>query len=250
NMEIAITMLITPLLFILYDWMSHRMTESSDDPQADEIDSEGPVIIAGIGRFGQVVNRMVRSSGFDTIVLDHDLEAIQRMRRFGIKGFLGDPGRPELLHAAGLKTASVLVAALDDPEATTRLVAFARRERPDLHIVARARDRTHVFRLYQAGADDIVREVFDSALRAGRYVLENMGLSEFEASELHKTFYHYDRRSVRELAALWDPNIPTIENSAYIARAKELENELQTMLLSRGEEDSLEGVEDTDRSEA
>ncbi len=247
---IAISMLITPLLFILYDWMSQRMTENPDAPAADEIDSEGPVIIAGIGRFGQVVNRMVRSSGFDTIVLDHDLEAIQRMRRFGIKGFLGDPGRPELLHAAGLKTASVLVAALDDPEATTRLVAFARRERPDLHIVARARDRTHVFRLYQAGADDIVREVFDSALRAGRYVLENMGLSEFEASELHKTFYHYDRRSVRELAALWDPNIPTVENSAYIARAKELENELQTMLLSRGEEDSLEGVEDTDRSEA
>ncbi len=248
---IAISMLITPLLFILYDWLSHRMTETSDVPQADEIDSQGPVIIAGIGRFGQVVNRMVRSSGFDTVVLDHDLEAIQRMRRFGIKGFLGDPGRPELLHAAGLGTASVLVAALDDPEATTRLVAFARRERPDLHIVARARDRTHVFRLYQAGADDIVREVFDSALRAGRYVLENIGLSEFESAELHKTFYHYDRRSVRELAALWDPNIPTIENKAYIARAKELETELQTMLLSRREEEEAAGIEeDTDRSEA
>ena len=232
---IAISMLITPLLFILHDWQSGRSQDKVESPQADEIDSQGPVIIAGIGRFGQVVNRMVRSSGFETVVLDHDLEAIQRMRRFGIKGFLGDPGRPELLHAAGLKTASVLVAALDDEKATTRLVAFARRERPDLHIVARARDRTHVFRLYQAGANDIVREVFDSALRAGRYALENIGLTEFEAAELQKTFYHHDRNSVRELAALWDPNIPTIDNTAYISRARDLEGELQTMLLSKRE---------------
>ena len=232
---IAISMLITPLLFILHDWQSGRSQDKVESPQADEIDSQGPVIIAGIGRFGQVVNRMVRSSGFETVVLDHDLEAIQRMRRFGIKGFLGDPGRPELLHAAGLKTASVLVAALDDEKATTRLVTFARRERPDLHIVARARDRTHVFRLYQAGANDIVREVFDSALRAGRYALENIGLTEFEAAELQKTFYHHDRNSVRELAALWDPNIPTIDNTAYISRARDLEGELQTMLLSKRE---------------
>ena len=247
---VAISMLITPLLFILYDWLSHRIDESSEAQEPDEIDARGPVIIAGIGRFGQVVNRLVRSSGFDTVVLDHDLSAIQRMRRFGIKGFLGDPSRPELLHAAGLKEAKVLVVALDSPEATTRLVAFARRERPDLHIVARARDRTHVFRLYQAGADDIVRELFDSSLRAGRYVLENMGLSEFEASELEKTFYKHDRHSVRELAALWNPEVPTVENAAYISRAKELESELQTMLLSQLEESAANDLPDKDKEGA
>jgi CPA2 family monovalent cation:H+ antiporter-2 len=239
---VALSMLITPLLFILYEMISKRLTDRTETPQPDEIDSSGPVIIAGIGRFGQVVNRLVRSSGFDTVVLDHDLTAIQRMRRFGIKAFLGDPGRPELLHAAGLAKARVLVAALDNPEATTRLVAFARRERPDLHIIARARDRTHVFRLYQAGADDIVRELFDSSLRAGRYVLENMGLSQFEAAELQTTFYQHDRKSVRDLAALWDPNIPTTENAAYIRCAKELENELQTMLMSQIEEAAAETV--------
>src|SRR6056297_824990 len=238
---IALTMLSTPLLFILYDWLSKRMTESAETPEADEIDSTGPVIIAGIGRFGQVVNRLVRSSGFETVVLDHDLGAIQRMRRFGVKGFFGDPTRPDLLHAAGLAEAKVLVATLDNPDAVVRLVSFARRERPDLHIIARARDRTHVFRLYQAGADDIVREVFDSSLRAGRYVLENMGLTEFEAAEVEKTFYQHDRQSVRDLAALWDPDTPTIENAAYIKRARELEQELQTMLLSQLEESSDPG---------
>lgn len=235
---IALTMLITPLLFLLYEGLSRRMGESADGPEADEIDGQGPVIIAGIGRFGQVVNRLVRSSGFETVVLDHDMQAIQRVRRFGIKGFFGDPTRPDLLHAAGLARARVLVAALDDPDATIRLVSFARREHPDLHIIARARDRTHVFRLYQAGANQIVREVFDSSLRAGRYVLENMGLSEFEAAEIEHTFYHHDRRSVRELATLWDPARPTVENEAYIQRARALEQELETMLLSQIEEQS------------
>ena len=235
---VAISMLITPLLFILYDWLSRRMGEGGATQPADEIDSQGPVIIAGIGRFGQIVNRLVRSSGFETVVLDHDLKAIQRMRRFGIKGFLGDATRPEMLHAAGLAQARVLVVALNDPEAVIRLVEFVRRERPDLHIVARARDRNQVFRLYQAGADDIVREMFDSSLRAGRYVLENMGLSGFEASELEQTFYRHDRHSVRELAALWDPETPTVRNTAYIARAKALDRELQTMLLSQLEENA------------
>ncbi|MBC7165258.1 MAG: cation:proton antiporter [Roseovarius sp.] len=235
---IALTMLITPLLFLAYDWLSRRMQEGGETPEADEIDSTGPVIIAGIGRFGQVVNRLVRASGFETVVLDHDLGTIQRMRRFGVKGFFGDPTRPDLLRAAGLAEARVLVAALDNPDGCVRLVSFARRERPDLHIVARARDRAHVFRLYQAGANDIVREVFDSSLRAGRYVLENMGLSEYEAAEAEKTFYRHDREMVRELAALWDPNVPMQENVAYMTRARELEAELQTMLLSQLEEQS------------
>ncbi|MCZ7675966.1 MAG: monovalent cation:proton antiporter-2 (CPA2) family protein [Roseovarius sp.] len=233
---VAISMLITPLLFILYEWLSRRIDDGVEAGEPDEIKAQGPVIIAGIGRFGQIVNRLVRSSGFKTVVLDNDLGAIQRMRRFGIKGFFGDPTRPDLLHAAGLASAQVLVVALDDVDAATRLVAFARRERPDLHIVARARDRTHVFRLFKAGANDIVREVFDGSLRAGRYVLENMGLSEFEAAEMERMFYRHDRKSVRELAALWDPAIPTVENPAYISRAKELEQELQTMLLSQLEE--------------
>lgn len=245
---VGLTMMITPLLFILYDVLSNRMEDVSDSLDADEIDDQGPVIIAGIGRFGQVVNRLVRSSGFKTVVLDHDLAAIQRMRRFGVRGFLGDPTRPDLLHAAGLKEASVLVVALDNPESATRLVAFARRERPDLHIVARARDRTHVFRLYQAGANDIVREMFDSSLRAGRYVLENVGLSEYEAAELEKTFYHHDRHSVQELANLWDPNLPTIENKAYIARALELEKDLETMLLTQLEEGVAISAEDDDQA--
>ena len=233
-MVIALSMLITPLLFIIYEILSRRMRDApTARAEPDEIDVQGPVIIAGIGRFGQIVNRLVQASGFRTVVLDNDMETIQLMRRFGFKGFLGDPTRPELLKAAGLAKARVLVVALDDPEAALKLVTFARRERPDLHIVARARDRNHVYRLFRAGADDIVRETFDSSLRAGRYVLENMGLTEFEADRAERTFYDHDRYAVRELAELWDPDIPSSENAAYIARAKALEKELELALLNR-----------------
>ncbi|WP_299687403.1 monovalent cation:proton antiporter-2 (CPA2) family protein [uncultured Tateyamaria sp.] len=233
---VALTMLITPLLFILYEVINRRMGDIIPEQEADEIDEQGPVIIAGIGRFGQIVNRLVQASGFNTVVLDHNMETIALMRRFGFKGFLGDPTRPDILHAAGLDSASILVVALDDPAAATRLVAYARAARPDLHIIARAYDRTHVYRLYQAGADDIIREMFDSSLRAGRYALEHLGLSDYEAAEAEKLFYHHDRDAVRQLAELWDPDIPAYKNEAYVARAKALEKELEFNLAARAEE--------------
>lgn len=233
---IALSMLITPLLFILYEVISRRMADGSAQYEPDEIDEEGPVIIAGIGRFGQIVNRLVQGSGFDTVVLDHDMETIQLMRRFGVKGFLGDPTRPDILMAAGIKDARVLVVALDDPEAAIKLTTYARKLRPDLHIVARAYDRTHTYRLYQAGANDIVREMFDSSLRAGRYVLENVGLSEYEAAEAERVFYHHDRDTVRQLAALWKPGVKIEQNKEYVERAKELQRDLETALLSRDPE--------------
>jgi CPA2 family monovalent cation:H+ antiporter-2 len=229
---VALSMLITPLAFMLYEHLSSRMTDADADLKHDKINQQGTVIIAGIGRFGQIVNRLVQSVGAKTVVIDNNLQTIQLMRKFGYQGFFGDPLRPDLLHAAGIDTARVLMVALDDPVAAERLVTYARRVRPDIHIVARSRDRTHTYRLYQAGANDIVRELFDSSLRAGRYVLENIGLSEYEAAEAEKLFYHHDRYTVRELAELWDPNIPSAQNDAYIARAKELEKELEASLLS------------------
>lgn len=232
----ALSMLLTPLFFLAYSWLSPWLgPEQAQDP--DEVDASGPVIIAGVGRFGQAVNRMVRMSGFETVVLDHDLRTIQLLRRFGSQGFFGDPTRPNVLKAAGLAEASILVVALDDREAATALVAYARRARPDLHIVARARDRVHVFALLQAGADNVVRELFDSSLRAARYVLENMGLSEFEAARLEKTYFDYDRAALRDLAPLWRPGVPLEQNTPYMDRARELNADLEAALMQRFDED-------------
>ncbi|MDU8943076.1 cation:proton antiporter domain-containing protein [Ovoidimarina sediminis] len=233
---VSLSMLLTPLFFIAYERLSERMGDGEHEVEHDEIDEQQPVIIAGIGRFGQVVNRLVQMAGFKTTVLDNDLKAIQLMRRFGFKGFFGDPTRPELLHAAGIETAKVLVVALDDRKSAVKLVRYARKERPDLHIVARAHDRVHTYELYRAGADDIVREMFDSSLRAGRYVLENMGLSEFEASNIEQFFYQGDRKALAELAELWDPAIPVSENAAYVQRARELDRALETAFVEQLDE--------------
>ncbi len=238
---VALTMLIQPLLFVLYDYVSKRDSAAEEQHPDDEIDEQGPVIIAGIGRFGQIVNRLVQASGFKTVVLDNNMETISVMRRFGFKGFLGDPTRPDILRAAGLQKASVLVVALDDQEAALKLVAYARKERPDLHIISRAYDRTHVYKLYQAGADDIVREVFDSALRAGRYVLENMGLTDYEAAEMERLFYDHDRETVQQLAELWDPMVPPSQNKAYVERTKELHRELEAALVRQSDKNAEVG---------
>ncbi|GLK63954.1 potassium transporter [Paracoccus kondratievae] len=230
---IALSMLATPLLFILSDFISRRIAEERASDIADEISEQQPIIIAGVGRFGQVLNRLVTMSGYKTTVLDHDLEVIQLMRRFGFKGYFGDPTRPEILMAAGLDKARVLVAALDDPEANLRLIRYAREKRPDIVIIARARDRIDVFRLYAARADHIVRETFDSSLRAGRYVLENMGLSPYEASELERIFYRMDRAHLRELAEVWKPGVPVDENPEYIALSRDLNRHLENALMER-----------------
>lgn len=235
---VAMTMLITPALFILYDWLEKRSADHQQHHEPDHIDHSGPVIIAGIGRFGQIVNRLVQSAGFESVVLDHNMETIELMRRFGFKGFFGDPTRHELLHAAGLMKAKILVVALDSPAATLKLVEYARRERPDIHIVARARDRAAVFELYQAGANDIVRELFDSSLRAGRYVLENIGLSEFEAAKAEKIFFDHDRAAVRDLAQVWKPGVSASENAEYITLSKKLQKDLEALLTEQFEKDS------------
>lgn len=229
---VALSMLITPLLFIIYDVLSRRMVEE-EQHEEDEVDAQGTVIIAGIGRFGQIVNRLVQSAGFSTVVIDNDLPTVQMMRKFGFRGFFGDPTRPDLLNAAGIADAKVLIVALDGPEAANKLVAYARKIRPDLHIVARARDRVHVYELYAAGANDIVREMFDGSLRAGRYALENLGLSEYEASEAQSFFYHHDRSTMRELADLWQPGVPVADIPDYVKRARELNNDLETALATR-----------------
>ncbi len=230
---ISLSMLLTPLLFIAFERIAARIArQRGTDPEADVIDHHGSVIIVGVGRFGQVVNRLVRNSGVSTTVIDSDMATIDLLRRFGVKGFFGDPTQPELLQSAGLAKARVLVVAVDDKLAATKIVTYARQSRPDLHIVARARDRVHVFELFAAGANDIVREMFDSSIRAGRYVLENTGFTEFEAAEISKAFFHHDRASVRDLAEFWIPGLPLEKNAAYLARARELNKELETALIA------------------
>ena len=239
---IALSMLLTPILFILYERLSSRLG-AAEAHDADAIEERAEVIVAGVGRFGQVVHRMLAGVGVPSVVLDRDVETIQLLRRFGVRTYLGDPTRPELLEAAGVARARVLVVALDDRAGAVRLVRLAKRLNPALHVVARAYDRVHVYELYRAGADDIVREMFDSSLRAGRYALERMGWSEHDAWKAREAFYRHDRDVVRGLAELWKPGVPLEENAAYVAKARAYNNEMENALLARFGEDEEAAAE-------
>ncbi len=239
---VALSMLLTPALFIFFEKIiSPRLSKSKDNFQegfeGEEIKGikeikKGSIIIAGHGRFGQVVDRMLIANGFKTVVLEYQAEVIEGLRRFGVETFYGDAARPDLLTAAGLREAKMLVVTIDDIEKSISIVKYARAERPDIRIVARAWDRRHVYRLYAAGANDIVRETFDSSVRAGRYALEAMGVKRETAKESAELFTKHDRRAVRKLAQVWDPAVPVFENEKYIALSRQLVEEINQAMQS------------------
>lgn len=228
-MIVSLSMFLTPALFLIHDKLIARLRAGPRRPD-DDIDEQGAVIIAGMGRFGQIVNRMVRGLGHSTVVLDSQSEVIERMRRFGIKAFYGDVDRPALLEAAGIADARAFVVAIDDAEKAVRLAHYVSRRHPHVKIIARARDRHHVYQLYAAGAPDSVREVFDSGVRAGKYALAALGYSDEEIERVGQAFFEHDRHMLAELAQLWDPDVPLDQNTAYIEKAREQAADIEAVL--------------------
>jgi len=229
SLMITLSMMLTPGLFIFYDKVIANRVDT-DRPDDDEINETGPVIIAGLGRFGQVVNRMLLSNGHRTVVLDSHNGLISGLREFGVQAFFGDPSRPDLLLAAGIKEAKVIVVAIDDREKAIQIVDYVTREHPHVHVVARAFDREHVYRLYAAGARDIVREMFDSSIRAGRYALLALGRHPFEAEREARAYVKQDRSNLAEMARLWDPDLTALENEPYAEKAREINRMLNDQM--------------------
>lgn len=220
SLVIALSMLLTPALFIAYDKLTSRLSINEDVREADSIDEKGTVIIAGLGRFGQVINRMLLTHGTKAVVLDNRADVVDGLKTLGIKGFYGDATRPDLLHSAGLAEAAIFIIAIDDRERTTELVRHARRDNPKIHIIARAFDRLHVYQLYKAGADDIVREMFDSSVRAGKYALQKLGHHPFEIEKATNVFVQHDRETLRQLASVWRDGVSVYDNPDYVDATK------------------------------
>lgn len=227
---IALSMLLTPLLFILYDRVIAPRFSSVAERETDDIEETGHVIIAGYGRVGTVIDRMLLSAGFKTTVIDYSSAQIDALRKFGARVYYGDATRPDLLHAAGIQTASVLVIAIDDEEKITQLAEYACRNFPGLHVVARARTRHHVYHLWAVGCRDIIRETFDSSLRMGRSTLEALGIPQGAAEEMKEAFNAMDRKAMIHVADIFDLNLPAVENQAYIDAVKDIRGPWQEEL--------------------
>ncbi|MCB1665773.1 MAG: cation:proton antiporter [Pseudomonadales bacterium] len=234
---VALSMLLTPLLFIVYERLIVPRYSRVNEREADEIKEKCKVIIAGHGRVGGIANRMLRGAGFETTVIDYSASNLEILRTFGVKVYYGDATRPDLLHAAGIDEADILVIAIDGKEQITALTKYVVQTHPHVHIIARAVDRHHVYDLWAAGCRDIVRETFDSSLRLGRSALIAMGLTLEEAMQLSRDFETVDRRFMREVADLYDPAVPAHKNPAYVAKVVEL-NQTWARQLMKGREDA------------
>jgi len=200
TLVVALSMVLTPILVLAADLLARR--RRAEERAADRIDAEdAPVIIAGFGRFGQIVGRLLFASRLKATVLDHDPDNIDTLRRFGFRVFYGDATRIDLLDAAGAHQAAVIVNAVDDIDANLRLVDVVQEHFPNLRVIARARNVTHWLELRARGVTIIERESFESALRAGRQTLEALGVRPYEARQRADSFRRHNVRSLEQLRA-------------------------------------------------
>ncbi|WP_421739655.1 monovalent cation:proton antiporter-2 (CPA2) family protein [Caulobacter sp.] len=242
---VAVSMALTPLAMILYERVAALMDAAIPDvvpDTGDFEDGEPDIIIAGFGRFGQITGRLLTANGFRSTVLDSDIEQIDLLRRFGRRVHYGDATRMDLLRAAGIERARMLIVALDDREKTVELVETARKAFPDLVILARAWDRRHAYDLLANGADAVERETFESALSLGTVALQKLGFRAHRAHRAASFFRRHDRRSFEELRPMWG------QEEAYILASRDAAKTMDRLLaadLSRMRPGDAGGAWDT-----
>ncbi|HFQ5127152.1 TPA: monovalent cation:proton antiporter-2 (CPA2) family protein [Vibrio vulnificus] len=204
SLVVAISMFLTPGLFILFDRIilpkfATKFNERADD----DIDEKGTVIIAGIGRFGQIVNRLLLSNGIKTVALDYQANQVDVMRQIGTQAYFGDVTRPDILHTAGIEEAAAIVVAIDNRDASVELVKQVKHAYPSVKVIARAFDRGHGYRLRQAGADVIESETYHSALEVGGQTMKLLGVHPFFVEQQKMRYKRVENRKSDSLYSAW-----------------------------------------------
>lgn len=236
TLTVALSMGLTPLLLIMHDrWIARA--SASQAQKYDEIkEDEAPVVIAGFGRFGQVVGRFLFASGIKATVLDHDPDQIEMLRKFGFRVFYGDATRLDLLEAAKASRAKILINAIDDVEDNLALVDRVKHHFPNLTVIARARNVQHYFDLRTRGVTMIEREAFESSLLAGRRSLEVLGVAPYEAKERADRFR---RHNIKMLEDMHENRLDQAERFSQAKAARQqleeqIENDRQNLDKSIG----------------
>jgi len=200
---VALSMAMTPLLFLFYEKvLLNRMLQTNDDNKrsADNIDEANKVIIAGVGRFGQIVGRLLQYNNFKVTALDNDPNMIDTLRKYGWKVFYGDATRMDLLKAAGIDTASAMVIAMNDPDKVIELTQYLIKHHPHLTLFVRARGRTTAYHLHHLGVKHIYRETFESSATLGEDVMKHLGMRAYQAKRAKLRYQQEDEALVKQLA--------------------------------------------------
>jgi glutathione-regulated potassium-efflux system ancillary protein KefC len=230
---VAISMLLTPLLLVAADrWWIPLLAQGRRQAAVEELNEpqHASVIIAGFGRYGQIVGRLLYANGVAPTVLDHDAEAIEALRKFGWRVYYGDATRLDLLRTAGAASARILVIAVDDPDRSVEIAEMARDNFPQLTIVARARNVQHYYRLHELGVRLIERETFDSALMSARSALETLGWEPHQARNLALRFRRHNVEQLRAMA----PH--HADEARLIAAAKQGRQQLEALFALEREQ--------------
>jgi glutathione-regulated potassium-efflux system protein KefB len=229
---VGLSMAAAPLsIMALSRWWSMNPEKKIEQP-ADEIDHEHPrVIIAGFGRMGQIVGRILRAQGIAFTALEHSAEQVNLSRRFGNRIYFGDPSKPELLRAANTARAEVFVITTDDPATTVRIARLLKKTYPHLKIFARARNRQNAFQLMDMDVN-VIRETFHSSLKLSEDVMVALGISPEVAAERRNKFQEHDEKILREQHLVYD------DEAALIASAQQSFTDLD-MLFAADERPSV-----------
>lgn len=204
SIVVALSMFLTPGLFIFYEkFIVPKFEKTSNDREHDVVDEQGVVIIAGIGRFGQVVNRLLLSNGVKTVVLDRQASQVDTLRKINTKAFYGDATRVDLLETAGIANAAAFVIAIDDQQNCIELVKLLKHKYPKLKVICRAFDRGHAHLLREAGADFVESETFHSALKVGAASMRAMGFSEELVIKQKATYQRVEKEAADVLYQEW-----------------------------------------------
>ena len=243
---VAVSMLLSPLLLVAIDKLLLPRWANGAAPQVEELKEQqhAPIIIAGFGRYGQIIGRMLGAQGIAATVLDHDADMIEAARSFGYKVFYGDATRMDMLRTAGAAAAKVLVVAVDDVDQSMAIVDLAREHFPHLELVARARDVTHWNKLRERGVMRVEREVFESSLRSARAVLEVLGYSPPEARSHAMRF----RRHNLQLFEQMHPHYK--DRARLIAVVKQGRRQLEEQMAQERAEQERQRREGTDRPQS
>jgi glutathione-regulated potassium-efflux system protein KefB len=228
----------TPLLVIVVSQWLKQHPDHKPERAADVIDHENPrVIIAGFGRMGQIVGRMLRAQRIPFTALEHSVEQVELSRSFGTMIYFGDPTRPDLLRAAHADRAEVFVLTTDDPEMTIRTARLLKRQYPHLKVFARARNRQTAFKLMDLGVEVVIRETFHSSLEMSQQVLEALGIPHDVASERRERFRQHDEQFLREQHLVYD------DEAALIASSQQARADLEKLFEADARRD---GAKTTD----
>lgn len=200
---VVVSMFIAPLLMVFWERVvAPRFAEKSGmerDPDEISEDSHGDIIIAGYGRFGSIVGRLVKMAGQKIVVLDLDSEQIDAVRRLEEEVYYGDATRADLMATAGAAHAKLFIVAIDEKEKAIEMVKTVKKHFPQLKILARAWDRRHAYDLLSAGADYVQRETVGSAISLGEEALKHLGMHRYEAHRIARVFSQNDKRMMLEM---------------------------------------------------